>query len=397
MPDPTLDMLHTVASTQAAHGGPSRSVPFLCEALARQGASVRLVTTVPGEDTSEESILPGDGVKTRTVVEAGSPRRLLRSPFAFYRALRAEVRQAPPDLLHDHGVWLPSNAAAALIAWQESVPLVISTRGMLTGWALAHNRWKKRLAWAAYQTHVLRQASLFHVTSQEEVDALRDLGFGQPAAIIPNGVPLPNLSSENVSSRGTPSTGEHQALFLSRVHPKKGLPMLIEAWATVRPEGWTLDIVGPSEDGHRGELEAQVRRHGLGDQVRLSGPVSDEEKWDVYRSADLFVLPTHSENFGIVVAEALAAEVPVITTTGTPWDDLEARDCGWWVAPTEQDLTKALREAVGGDDEARRAMGRRGRALVEEQYSWEGVAARMRRAYRWAVGEGARLDWIQVD
>ncbi|WP_103027249.1 glycosyltransferase [Salinibacter altiplanensis] len=389
----SLDVVHTVASTQAAHGGPSRSVPFLCEALAGQSVSVRLLTTVPGEEA--DAILPSAGVETRTVVEAGGLRQLLRSPVAFYRALRANIKEAPPDLIHDHGLWLPSNAAAAVVAWLEGIPLVISTRGMLTGWALAHNRWKKRLAWAAYQNHVLRQADLFHVTSQEEVDALRDLGFDQPAAIIPNGVPLLDLSSEDMSSRGTSSSGEHRALFLSRVHPKKGLPMLIEAWATADPDGWTLEIVGPSEDGHRGELEAQVRRHGLEGEIEFAGPVDDDEKWDVYRSADLFVLPTHSENFGIVVAEALAAEVPVLTTTGTPWSDLEAQGCGWWVSPSEESITEALQEAVGLGDETRRAMGKRGRRLVEAQYSWPGVVKNMTAAYRWLLGEGPRPEVIR--
>ncbi|WP_263835232.1 glycosyltransferase [Salinibacter sp.] len=386
----SLNVLHTVASTQAAHGGPSRSVPFLCEALSREGASVRLVTTVPNEDGPHEAILPGAGVETRTVVEAGRLRRALRSPVAFYRALRGEVRRAPPDLLHDHGVWLPSNAAAALVAWRADVPFVISTRGMLTDWALRHNRWKKRLAWAAYQTHVLRQADLFHVTSQEEVNVLRKLGFEQPAAIIPNGVPLPDLPSDKKAS-----PGPHRALFLSRVHPKKGLPMLLDAWATVRPNGWTLEIVGPSEKGHRAELEAQARRLGVEDAVQFSGAVPDKAKWGLYRTADLFVLPTHSENFGIVVAEALASGVPVLTTTGTPWDDLEARDCGWWVEPSEEALTAALREAVGLSDETRGAMGRRGRRLVDEQYSWPGVATNMTAAYRWLLGEGPRPDVIR--
>jgi glycosyltransferase involved in cell wall biosynthesis len=383
------DVLHTVASTQASHGGPSRSVPFLCEALAGQGVSVRLVTTVPGQE-DEAAILPGEEVATRTVAETGRLRSLLRSPVAFYQELRSAVQENPPDLLHDHGLWLPSNAAAALVAWQTGLPFVISTRGMLTDWALQHNRGKKRLAWMGYQKHVLRQAALFHVTSQEEVDALRDLGFDQPAAVIPNGVPLPDAPSPSGSS------GEgRRALFLSRVHPKKGLPMLLDAWAMVQPAGWTLEIVGPSEEGHRAELEAQARRLGLEEAVQFSGPVADDEKWNVYRRADLFVLPTHSENFGIVVAEALAAGVPALTTTGAPWENLERHDCGWWVEPTEAELAAALREAVGADDETRRAMGRRGRRLVEEEYSWPGVAANMRAAYQWLLGDGPRPDVIR--
>jgi len=242
----------------------------------------------------------------------------------------------------------------------------------------------------AYQKAALRQASLFHVTSEEEVEALRDLGFDQPVAMIPNGVQLPEQQSADSSS-----AGPRRALFLSRLHPKKGLPMLIEAWARVRPKDWELILVGPSEEGHRAELEEQVRSHGLDDEITFSGSVSDKEKWAVYRSADLFVLPTHSENFGIVVAEALAAGTPVLTTTGTPWRELETHGCGWWVEPEVERITRALDDAVGCADEERRAMGARGRRLVEEQYSWQGVARQMQAAYRWLVNGGARPECVR--
>lgn len=386
-----LDVLHTVASTRADHGGPSRSVPLLCEALAVTGLAVRLVTAAPAEASGDEAALLPDGpVGTRLVRERGGLSQALRAPLGFYRALCAEGTSNPPALLHDHGVWLPSNIAAAVAARRWDVPLVVSTRGMLTPWALRHHRWKKRLAWWTYQKWVLRQAALFHVTSQEEVNALRDLGLEQPAAVIPNGVPLPELSQAEAQQ-----STKKQALFLSRLHPKKGLPMLLEAWAEVDPAGWTLELVGPSEDGHRAELEAQARRLGVEDQVHFAGPVSDDEKWDVYRRADLFVLPTHSENFGIVVAEALAAGVPALTTTGAPWSDLEVHDCGWWVEPDADALADALAEAVARGPEARAAMGRRGRRLVEARYSWEGVAAQMRDAYQWVVGGGAPPDCVR--
>jgi glycosyltransferase involved in cell wall biosynthesis len=261
---------------------------------------------------------------------------------------------------------------------------------MLTPWALRHHRWKKRLAWHTYQKWVLRQAALFHVTSQEEVDALRNLGLDQPAAVIPNGVPLPELPQAEAQQ-----STQKQALFLSRLHPKKGLPMLLKAWAKVRPEGWCLNLVGPSENGHRAELEAQARRLGLEDQVHFVGPVSDDEKWDVYRRADLFVLPTHSENFGIVVTEALAAGIPVLTTTGAPWGDLQTHDCGWWVEPDVDALADALADAVARGPEARAAMGRRGRRLVQARYSWEGVAAQMRDAYQWVLERGAPPDCVR--
>lgn len=387
-----LEIVHTVTTTRASYGGPSRSVPFLCEALAGQGASVRLVTTVPGSGENGQSpILPADPVK---VCRAGTHDGLLQTlkrPLSFYRALHDRSGSPSPDLIHDHGLWLPTHGTIALAACRLDVPLVVSTRGMLTSWALQHNRWRKRLVWTAYQDWALRQATLFHVTSEEEVEALRDLGFDQPVALIPNGVQLPELDSTEASSRGP-----RRALFLSRLHPKKGLPMLLEAWGEVRPETWELVLVGPSEDGHRAELEEQVRSQGLGDRITFAGPVSDEEKWSVYRSADLFVLPTHSENFGIVVAEALAAGVPVITTTGTPWRELVTHECGWWVDPETEAIGQALSEAVQVTDETRRAMGQRGRQLVEDRYSWRGVAEQMVATYRWLADEGGRPGCIQA-
>lgn len=386
-----LDVLHTVASTRPVHGGPSRSVPFLCEALANREASVRLVTAAPREAVERgDAIQPSDPVRTTIVEERGWLSETLRAPIGFYRTLRDEVDRARPALIHDHGLWLPTNGIAALVARQFGIPLVISTRGMLTDWSLRHHRWKKRLAWAAYQRRVLEQASLFHVTSQEEVDALRDLGFDPPAAVVPNGVPLPRQTNKN----GRPRR-EHRALFLSRLHPKKGLEMLLRAWSDIDPSGWVLELVGPSEDGHRAELESEAARLGVTEQVHFSGPVSDDEKWEVYRRADLFVLPTYSENFGIVVAEALAAGVPVITTTGTPWQALEAHDCGWWVAPRPEAIRRALRHAMGRTDQERRAMGERGRTLVENHYAWDQIAGQLQGAYRWILNEGPRPDCVE--
>ena len=386
-----MRVIHTVTTTQASYGGPSRSVPFLCEALADQGASVRLVTTVPkSEDGGRSPILPADPVEVCSAGVQNGVRRIIWRPFSFYNTLQNQAQSAHPDILHDHGIWLPTHGTVALAARRLDVPLVVSIRGMLTSWALQHNRWRKRFAWMAYQKAALRQASLFHVTSEEEVEALRDLGFDQPVAMIPNGVQLPEQQSADSSS-----AGPRRALFLSRLHPKKGLPMLIEAWARVRPKDWELILVGPSEEGHRAELEEQVRSDGLDDEITFSGSVSDKEKWAVYRSADLFVLPTHSENFGIVVAEALAAGIPVLTTTGTPWRELETHGCGWWVKPEVERITRALDDAVGCVDEKRRAMGARGRRLVEEQYSWQGVARQMNAAYRWLANGGPRPDCIR--
>ena len=386
-----MTVLQTIASTRADHGGTSRSVPALCEALDAEGVEVHLVTTVPEQPGSDQApILPDGDVHVHTIEEQSGLQSVLRSPLSFGRHLWNVVEAVQPDVIHDHGAWLPSNIAAAGVARRTEVPLVATPRGMVTEWSLSHRAWKKKAAWHLYQKHVFRQASLFHATAPAEVETLRRLGLTQPVAVVPNGVELPDALPDPLASDGK------RALFLSRIHPKKGLPMLLDAWADVRPDGWTLELVGPSENDHRAELEAQAADLDLDGTVVFSGPVDDANKWHKYAAADLFVLPTHSENFGIVVAEALVAGVPALTTTGAPWSVLEDEHCGWWVEPSVEAITAALRDATRGSDDKRQAMGRRGQGLVESNYTWGAVGRRMKKAYQWLIGPSSRPDHISV-
>jgi glycosyltransferase involved in cell wall biosynthesis len=380
----SLTVVHVLASTRADHGGTSRSVPSLCEALDAEGVEVHLVTAVPADPVPDEKpILPQGDVHIHRIEEKPHLQRTLRSPLGFYRRLWSVVEDVEPDMIHDHGAWLPSNVAAAWVARRANVPLVVASRGMVTEWSLSHQARKKQAAWHLYQKYVFRQASLFHATAPAEVDDLRTLGMTQPIAVVPNGVEIPDALPN-----GPPTDGK-RALFLSRIHPKKGLPLLLDAWADLRPEGWTLELVGPSENGHRAELETQASELGLDDDVVFSGSVPDADKWHKYATADLFVLPTHSENFGIVVAEALAAEVPVLTTTGAPWQELEAHECGWRVDPEPDAIRDTLATALRQSDATRTAMGQRGRELVTSTYTWRAVGQRMKKVYEWMI-EGSR-------
>ena len=386
----SLTVVHVLASTRADHGGTSRSVPALCEALDAQDVDVHLVTAAPaGASGDQQPIVPNGTVQTHLIEESDGAAQALRSPGAFYRELWSVVEAEGPDVLHDHGAWLPSNAVAAWVARRAGIPLVSTPRGMVTEWALSHRAGKKKVAWHLYQKHVFRQASLFHATAPAEVDDLRALGHTQPVAVIPNGVTLPDAMPE------PRPTDQRRALFLSRLHPKKGLPMLLDAWAEVRPEGWTLELVGPSENGHRAELERQAVDLGIREDVVFSGPVDDADKWGKYAAADLFVLPTHSENFGIVVAEALAAEVPALTTTGAPWEELETHDCGWWVDPEPDAIAEALGTATAQSPDVRVAMGQRGRRLVESTYTWRAVGQNTKRAYEWLGSRKVKPNFIR--
>ncbi|MDP9159655.1 MAG: glycosyltransferase [Acidobacteriota bacterium] len=166
--------------------------------------------------------------------------------------------------------------------------------------------------------------------------------------------------------------------------------MLIEAWARVKPHNWHLRIAGPDEAGHRKQLEKAVRSAGLGEVVSFTGALDDSMKRSAFCDAELFVLPTHSESFGIVVAEALAHGVPVLTTKGAPWPALVEKGCGWWVEPTVEGLTKGLREATLSNSEILGKMGKNGRAFTVAELSWKRISNLMLSTYK-AILTGDRF------
>ena len=295
-------------------------------------------------------------------------------------------------MIHNHGIWLPLNHHVSVTARRFGLPLIISPRGMLEPWARNFRSWKKTIAWHIYQCQDLKTACVLHATSEQEAINLQILGLKIPIAIIRNGVLIPKLNYQQKKA-----CNKKTALFLSRVHPKKGLINLVRAWAKINADDWQVIIAGPDEEGHTDEVEREIRSHGLTDTFKLIGAVGDQNKWELYRSADLFVLPTHSENFGIVIAEALASGIPVITTKGAPWAELIEYECGWWVDAGVEPLAKALAEAINLSTEERQAMGQRGRQLVEQNYCWDNIGLEMVSVYEWIVGGGTPPDCVVID
>jgi glycosyltransferase involved in cell wall biosynthesis len=281
------------------------------------------------------------------------------------------------DILHDNGIWLPHNHRLAVLAERRGIPRVISIRGMLEPWALRHKRLRKRVAWPLYQCRDLKQARCHHTTAEPEARNLQHLGLGVPVVTVPNGVDVPEdrpWVSGSESKSAMRGGQRRTALFLGRIYPVKGLPMLVEAWARVRPEGWLLRIAGPDEAGHQKQVERAVSAAGLGEVVSFIGPIGHQMKTSAFFDADLFVLPSHSESFGLAVAEALAHGLPVLTTTGAPWSVLPENGCGWWVDSTVDGIAEGLRQATMLDHKTLRSMGAKGRALVIAKFGWKGVA-----------------------
>jgi len=361
-----LKILLTSTSLLPDYGGPAFSVSRLAMALADAGAQVGLWAS----DRSAPNT---------PLVPTMSPVQRLTGTDS-----EALDRFGPPDILHDNGIWLRHNHRFAVFAEKHGIPRIVSTRGMLEPWAISHKGLKKRIAWRLYQRHDLKQALCHIATGEAEARSLQDLGLGVPIAIVPNGVDVPEerpFSIASESERECRNGRKRTALFLGRIYPIKGLPMLIEAWARVRPDGWHLRIAGPDEADHQKLVERAVSAAGLGEIVSFTGPIEPQMRTSAFRDAELFVLPTHSESFGMVVAEALAHSLPVLTTKAAPWSILRERGCGWSVDASVDGIADGLRQATRLDSDTLRSMGAKGRALVSAKFSWKHVADLMLLTY----------------
>jgi glycosyltransferase involved in cell wall biosynthesis len=349
-----MRIILTIDSLESLHGGPSRSVPALALALEEAGACVELWCLIKGDNSFE----------------------LPMRRFACVAAVRQAVSELDPaeNIIHDNGIWLYFCWQVCREARRRGISYVISPRGMLDSWSLKQSYLKKQIAWWLYQRSLLQSASLLHATSQLEADGIRRVGLTTPIVIHPNGVNLPILTP-------SPTKPFQTVAYLSRLHAKKGLGVLLESWAAAHLLGWKLRIAGKGDPIYERDLRASAVRLGIADQVEWMGDLNDKDKWDFLAGSDFFVLPSYSENFGIVVAEALAASLPVITTTGTPWADLEARGCGKCIAAEPAALTAALREFAELSLTERLEMGQRGRDWMEKSFSWKFVAEQFLLSY----------------
>ena len=310
-------------------------------------------------------------------------------------ALGRALRDLAPevDVIHNHGVWLAPNIYPGLAARASRTPLLLAPRGTLSEEALVKSRWKKRLIWPLQKVS-FDQADCFHATAEKEYEEIRAFGQRKPVAVIPNGVDLPAPVEVQRANRRT-------LLFLGRIHPIKGLDLLLEVWRDLPQDlrrDWTLRIVGDDADGHQAQLEAMVQDQGI-PAVEFPGPAFGDQKTREYAQADLYILPTKTENFGMTIAESLAAGTPVITTRGAPWDGLEQNGCGWWIERSGHAVAAALTDALARPREDLDAMGERGRAWVDRAFGWRRIAQDMIDVYRWlAAGRsGEPPQTVRID
>ncbi len=376
-----LRLLHYVPRISKEASGLTGSVPPLCSELASIGYDVDIICLEAGT--------PIAGVNLRSF-----PELPLFQSFGFAPSLIVALWRDLNsfDLVHNHSLWTMPNIVIGWIVPRSNAKLVISPHGTLSPWALSVRSILKKLLWPL-QKYSFCRADMLHATSEVEMAQIRDLGFNGPVALIPLGIRLPKL----LGARPEKLDGQRTLFFLSRLHPIKGIDILLNCWKTLEKKhpAWRLVIAGDGERDYVEQVYVKASKLQLS-RVEFLGGLYGDVKDEAYQAADLFVLPSHSENFGLVVAEALASGCPAIVSRAAPWAGLERERCGWWVDNEVGAFSVALDQAMQLTQGELRLMGLRGRAWMARDFSWPASAKKMGEAYRWLLTGGVCPEWVKL-
>lgn len=388
-----MKILSFITSISLRDGGPSRSVPMLAKGLSEIGVDITLMTFM--EVDMNTHAVDDTSVKLK-IFEQGTPISNIETYILFEKF----------DLIQMQSMWEKNYHQMARIARKHNIPYIITPRGMLEPWSLSQKMWKKKLALALYQMKDLKRASCIFTTAEMEAQHVRELGVKVPVSVIPNGI-----ETDGYPCRTSIDGVKKQILFLSRVHVKKGLELLINAFNKLHNEfpEWTVAIVGNGEPDYIESLNHKVASLGLQDCVKILDSVFGEAKVKLYQESSLFCLPSYSENFGMVIAEAMSCGVPAITTNGTPWQLLngncitmgasldmlgEDKRTGWCIDLSVENLEKTLREAMTMNPATLYDMGQRGSKMVNENFNYRSVAQKTKRLYEWIVNGGNKPSFV---
>ena len=361
----SMKIIHYIPSIDRTAGGTSTYMQVLAKGLGEL-AEVHIITH------DSENSLPIENCTVHYVPEYNPFKR------SWKRLVTNLIDEVKPDIVHVNCCWMPACAAVQRIAQKRGYKVVLTPHGMLEPWIIRRHYWTRKFpALLFYQKTAIRKADCLQATAESEYDNLLHLGYNDRISVVKLGIDAAGIKMKESWKK------THQILFLSRVHVKKGINFLIEAAEALKDElqGYKILVAGEGDADYVSALKQQIVYKGLQDIVQLIGGVYGDEKWRLFQTSDFFVLPTHSENFGLAIAESLASGTPVITTVGTPWSDLNTSHSGAWIEIGMQPLVEAMRKFLAMTDEELERMGHNGRKLIETKYSAKVMAKEMMEVY----------------
>ncbi|MEY3194665.1 MAG: hypothetical protein RIQ78_762 [Bacteroidota bacterium] len=300
------------------------------------------------------------------------------------------------DLVHQHGIWSPISLLSKKYRKLQRGPVIIQPHGFLEPYRLNLKKYEKKIVYSLIEKEAIRNARLLVACSEAERYNLKQMFPNKEIAVISNGVPRDFVDQPTYKVQDA-SSDKQTMVFLSRIHPLKGLERLLRAIHKIgasKFKNWTLIVAGFQEVNHQEYLIKLVGELGLNSLVSFVGPTFGQDKIDLLSNASVFVFPSYNESFGIVVTEALGRGVPVLTTKGAPWSELETHNCGWWVENSEEGLMDGLNQVLKTDPKTLSLMGERGRALVLDKYTWEDNVKNTLELYNWLINNGKKPSFV---
>jgi glycosyltransferase involved in cell wall biosynthesis len=378
-----IRVLHVTEDHSASNTGISSAV----DALTR---------CVPAEIQPSIACVDGDTLPVRPGVRLYSfPTRGLAKTWRYSGGSAGALTQtvAETDVVHLHGLWMWVQWAAARQAVRLKKPFVLTPHGMLEPWIWQRqsplHRLKKYLYWNSIACPAFRSADIVHALTAQEAQTLVSFFPAKKPLVIPHGIDLAAADQSLAGLPAHPAGEPPYFLFLGRLHPVKGIHLLLRAFARLPANPFLLKLAGPTqpqETAYAESLHRLAADLGLGDRVVFTGVVQGQAKWQMYRDAWAFCLPSFSEVIGLVNLEAAAARTPVITTYESgvvaEWD----QQGGLRVHPDEESILGGLRQALAWSAEARQKRGQTLRALVETHYRWERVGKEWANVYQSLTG-----------
>lgn len=360
-----MKIVHYIPSIDRIAGGTSTYMQVLAKGLG-EIAEVHIITHV------SENPLVMENCKVHYVHNYQPLSYSWNTSIAFL------LDEIGPDIVHVNCCWMPACATVQRIAQKRGYKVVLTPHGMLEPWIIKRHYWTRKVpALWLYQKAAVQMADCVQATAESERDNLLKLGYNSNIKVVRLGIDAESIEMKRSWKKS------RQILFLSRVHVKKGINFLVEAADVLRNElqGYKILVAGEGDADYVEAMKRMICDRGLQDIVQLIGGVYGDEKWRLFQTSDFFVLPTHSENFGLAIAESLASGTPVITTVGTPWSDLNSAEAGAWIEIGTEPLVKTLRRFLSLSEDELEAMGRNGRKLIETKYSAHVMAEQMMEVY----------------
>jgi glycosyltransferase involved in cell wall biosynthesis len=372
-----VKILHTISRLGLNDGGPSHSVFYTVKGLRAQGLSVDILTYQP--DKGDRFISEED-----YIIALSNKKSFL----AYSPAYKRYLENHQYDIYHTQGIWEYPTCIAAKIARKQNKPYLITPRGMLYPQAFNHSNLKKKLFLKLFLLNDLNKAAAVHATCLEEMQHLRNLGVKSPIAMIPNPVAIKNCELK-ITNYGM------RIGYLGRVHPRKNIERLLNVWNKLNLDATDAElmIIGDGDENYMNFLHAEQKRLNL-KKIIFTGFLSGKEKEDTLKSLSYLVVPSDFENFGMIVPEALILGIPVIASKGTPWEELETHNCGWWVENDVETLAVTIEKAIRLPEKERIEMGKRGQELVKNNYSIEVVSKKMGQLYGWILNGGKHPEFV---